>query len=148
MTEAVEIESGQPWRVEYGHGIEGDGLAGQTELANGCAMVWIHSIKLYYADANAAYRELKQIPDKGEALEDLLGDRRLLDNLCQPLEADSEVIGDAMLDAIDAGRRFDVARMNRAVPEIHEDYGTWSKSKRKTRSPWRETGGGIGLGKH
>lgn len=116
------------------HPIDADGTAGRDELARHCAEIWLAALRTYYADAQAAMRGVKTADP--EALEDLTNDRRLLANLCRPLDIDPARTGDAFIAALDSGRRFDTAAMNRAVPEQAEDYrlGAWrERTKRRGR---------------
>lgn len=128
MTAALEVEG---WD-DLAHPINLDGEQGRAELARACAEVWLAAVKTYYLDAQAAMRGIKTADL--EALDDLTGDRRLLAALLEPLDACPLRVGDAFIEALDAGRRFDTAAMSRPVPEIHDDLrlGQW-KEKHKRR---------------
>lgn len=118
MTAALEV--GAQWWDDRALAINSDGEQGRQELARACAEVWLAAVATYYRDAQAVMRGVKSADL--EALDDLTSDRRLLANLCRPLDADAEVVGDAMIQALDAGLRFNSGAMNRVVPEIHDDY--------------------------
>ncbi|MDT8878517.1 hypothetical protein RSO68_03430 [Halomonas saccharevitans] len=95
-----------------------------AELAESCANLWGKALGIFYSDAQAAWRGVKYPPDGGEALEDLLGTRELLANLLAGYggDMDADRLGDLMLDALEAGRKFAPAAMTRPVPEVVEDY--------------------------
>lgn len=137
MTAALDYLATEGEGVTAGaHPIDVDGKAGRDELARHCAEIWLYAIKQYMSDAQAAMRGVTATAYHFEALEDLTGSRRLLANLCRPLDIDPARAGDAMIEALDSGRRFDTAAMNRAVVERPEDYrlGAWrERTKRRGR---------------
>src|SRR5690554_3948481 len=98
-----------------------DGLAGVAELARPCAALWAAALGKYYGDAQA-YRQRGTAPDDGEAWRDLTGSRELLGNICDIIDADPQRLGDAMIQALDAGLTFRASAMNRSVVELVEDY--------------------------
>ena len=69
-----------------------------------CAELWVASLRLYFTDAQAAWRGKSKDADEGEAVLDLLTDRALLANLCAPLDLDADLVGDGMLKALRAGK--------------------------------------------
>ncbi|APX94511.1 hypothetical protein BWR19_17105 [Halomonas sp. 1513] len=98
------LEVGAQWWDDRTHPVNDDGAQGREELARACADVWLASIRMYYADCAAALRGQTAANDQGEAFLDLWTGRELLKNLCEPLDADPEVVGDAMMEALRAGR--------------------------------------------
>ena len=86
------------------HPVNLDGAEGRQELARACTEVWLAALRWYFLDAQAAMRGIKTADP--ESLDDLTGDRRLLANLCRPLDADPDRVAAAFIDALDAGRRF------------------------------------------
>ncbi|QJQ98207.1 hypothetical protein [Halomonas sp. PGE1] len=126
------LEVGAQWWDDRALAINSDGEHGRQELARACAEMWLAAVGVYFRDAQSAMRGIKTADL--ESLDDLTSDRRLLAALLEPLDADPGRIGDAMIQALDSGRRFDTGAMNRAVPEIHDDLrlGEW-KEKHKRR---------------
>lgn len=131
------LEEGAQWWDDSAHPVNADGKAGRDELARACVELWLASIRTYYTDAATSKRGAKFQPDNGEALADLLGSRELLANLCRPLDACPQRVGDAFIDALDAGRRFDTGAMNRPVVERPEDYrlGAWRERTKRRGKP-------------
>lgn len=86
-----------------------------VELADACANLWATALGVYYSDARSAWRGIQNGGDGGEALNDLMGHRVLLRNLCRQIGADPQRMGDAMLDALEQGMRFNSARMTKKV---------------------------------
>ena len=130
--EAKDIEALQPWRVYYPEVDEG--RQARAELANACSNLFGAALGQYYSDCTAALRGKAHHGDQGEALEDLTGSRELLANLCRLCDADADRVAAAMIEGLDAGRKFTQAAMNRPVPEIYERYGP--ERGRKISSPW------------
>lgn len=131
MTTALELPEGWDDRA---HPINADGEQGRQELARHCAELWLAAVGVYFRDAQAVMRGVKSADL--EALDDLTSDRRLLAVLLKPLDACPRRIGDAMIEALDSGRRFNAAAMNRPVVERPEDYrlGAWrERTKRRGR---------------
>ena len=79
-----------------------DSDAAINEMALRCADLWRAALSYYWRDAKSALRG--NAPDDGEALNDLLGDQRLLQHLCGLADADVVVVADAMLAALDRVR--------------------------------------------
>lgn len=133
MSAALEVEV---WD-DREHPVNLDGTVGRAELARGCGDLWASALGVYYTDCGAAMRGKGAHADKGEALEDLTGDRRLLEALCEPIGADPHRVGDAMIEALDAGRRFSSNAMHRPVPEIHDDLrlGQWRERTKRRGKP-------------
>lgn len=100
MGACLPIEEGACQWDDLAHPINSDGEQGRAELARGCAEIWLAAVKTYYRDAQSAMRGAKTADL--EALDDLTGSRRLLEALCEPLGADVQVVGDAMVEVIDA----------------------------------------------
>ncbi|MBB3231056.1 hypothetical protein [Halomonas stenophila] len=90
--------------MEGGHPVDVDGVSGREELARCCGEIWLQALAVYYRDCWQSLRGVASADP--EALDDLTRDRRLLANLCRPLDADPEVVGDAMAAGLDAGRRW------------------------------------------
>lgn len=65
------------------------------EHAIRCGDIWAAALKIYFNDAKSAWKGHKQADC--ESLDDLLGDQRVLANLCRPLDIDHHVIAAAML---------------------------------------------------
>ncbi|GEK72941.1 MULTISPECIES: hypothetical protein [Halomonas] len=123
------------------------GATETADLAGRCANLWGQALGQYYKDAQSAWRGSKQPHDHGEALEDLLGSRELLANLLGAYggDMDADVLGDLMLEAMEAGRRFTPSAMTRPVPEVVEDYSGLDGWRGKgQRSTWRTKHGGLG----
>ena len=99
-----------------------DGPAEVQEMALACSNMWASALGWYYRDCQTALQG-KGSGDGGEALSDLLGSRELLGNLLHGFDSDMDpdVLGDAMLDALDRGLKFKPCGMTRAVPEVVED---------------------------
>ena len=130
MSAALEVEG---WD-DTAHPINSDGEQGRAELARGCGDLWAAALGRYFEDARSFLRGVKHGHDEGESLDDLTGERRLLANLCRPLDACPQRVGDAFIEALDAGLRFNSGAMHRPVPEIHDDLrlGEW-KERTKSR---------------
>ena len=137
MTACLPIEEGACWWDDRQHPINSDGEQGRQELARACAEVWLAAVRTYYTDAATSKRGAKFQPDNGEALDDLTGSRRLLATLLEPLDACPQRVGDAMIQALDAGLRFNTGAMNRVVPEIHDDLrlGQWKEKTKRRGKP-------------
>src|SRR5690554_4548799 len=91
------------------------------ELYRACSDLWAGALGRYFEDCRQAMRGVRA-GDGGEALDDLTGSRELLANLCRHFDADPHRLGDAMIQALDAGLTFRASGMNRAVVERVEDY--------------------------
>ncbi|QTF91671.1 hypothetical protein [Halomonas sp. BM-2019] len=102
MSACLPISEGWDDRA---HPVNDDGHQGRAELARACGELWQAAIRTYHADASASWRG-KHVADADEAFEDLLGDRRLLARLLEPFGLDPDVVGDAMLDMLEAGDRW------------------------------------------
>ena len=135
MSACLPIEEGACWWDDRALAINRDGEQGRQELARACAEVWLAAVATYYRDAQAAMRGVKSADL--EALDDLTGSRRLLATLLEPLDACPRRIGDAMIQALDSGRRWDTAGMNRPVPEVHDDLrlGEWKEKHKRRGKP-------------
>ena len=138
----MEAESiDQPWRVYYPEVDEG--RQARAELANACSNLFGAALGQFYADCTAALRGKAHHGDQGEALEDLTSvDMPLLRHLCRLCDADADRVAAAMIEGLDAGRKFTQAAMNRPVPEVYERFGP--ERGVRTKSNWREKGGGMG----
>ncbi|MGJ7459435.1 hypothetical protein [Halomonas sp. RA08-2] len=65
-----------------------------------CAALWYAALWTYYRDALRNAQGIREHGDEGEAWLDLTTGRELLANLCGPVDADPDLIGDGMLEAI------------------------------------------------
>lgn len=80
--------------------------AGDTrEIALACTELWLAALRCYYSDCRSAAGAAKFNIDY-EALEDLTGSRKLLANLCRPLDVDPDMLADLMLEALESGKRW------------------------------------------
>lgn len=61
--------------------------------------LWVAAIREYWKDV-CLYDRNGKSPDKGEAYADLLTGCELLDNLCQPLGLDVEIVSEIILSAV------------------------------------------------
>lgn len=138
MTAALEVEG---WD-DLAHPINLDGTRGRQELARACAELWLAAVGTHYRDAQSAIRGVNSADL--EALDDLTSDRRLLANLCRPLDADPDRVGAAMIQALDSGLRFNSAAMNRPVVERHDDYSGLDKWREKTKRRGKPQGITLG----
>src|SRR5690554_3204456 len=116
MTAALVVDQHDPWPVAADK-------AEARELYRACSDLWAGALGRYFEDARQAMRGVRA-GDGGEALDDLTGSRELLANLLAGFGGamDADRLADAMIQALDAGRRFHLNGMNRAVKEIPEDY--------------------------
>jgi hypothetical protein len=135
MGACLPIEEGACWWDDRQHPVNLDGAQGRQELARACAEVWLAAVRVYYTDAQAAIRGVNSADL--EALDDLTSDRRLLATLLEPLDACPQRVGDAFIEALDAGLRFNSGAMNRPVPEIHDDLrlGEWKEKHKRRGKP-------------
>ena len=80
--------------------------AGDThEIALACTEIWLAAIRCYYSDCRSAMGKAKFNIDY-EALEDLTGNRKLLANLCRPLDVDPDMLADLLIKALESGKRW------------------------------------------
>lgn len=135
MGACLPIEEGACWWDDRALAINSDGEQGRQELARACGDLWLAAVKTYYLDAQAVMRGVKSADL--ESLDDLTSDRRLLANLCRPLDADPDRVGAAMIQALDSGLRFNSGAMNRVVPEVHDDLrlGEWKEKHKRRGKP-------------
>ncbi len=68
------------------------------EHAMRCGDIWAAALKIYFNDAKSAWKGHKQAD--WESLDDLLGDQRLLANLCRPIDVDPQLVASAMRDEL------------------------------------------------
>lgn len=109
-------EMSQPWRVMEGAPVSREvwrecGQVLDKDMPHDelvfqgrqCVELWCQAVKLYFSDARCTRRAGKGPdygPDDGQAWRDLHGSRVMLRNLCEPLGADVDVVGDAMLEML------------------------------------------------
>ncbi len=79
-----------------------DSDAAKMDMAARCADLWRAALFCYLSDVKSAAKGYRHA-DR-EALNDLLGDQRLLRHLCSMADADADVVAGAMLAALDRVR--------------------------------------------
>lgn len=80
------------------------GKAPTLPEAEDCARLWVEATKLYAADALAAsLGRAEKWRDRGQALCDLRGERRMLRRLCTMIDADPEAVAQAIEACITRG---------------------------------------------
>ena len=111
----LNLETRRTAQAQGGRGVTLDGETGAclSPEAGACVNLWFGAVRQYYIDARSYMRGVKHGHDEGESLDDLTGSRRLLEALCEPLGADPQVVGDAMVEVIDAELRKPKAKHKR-----------------------------------
>jgi len=77
--------------------------AAPSPQAGACVSLWVAAIRLYASDCRSAANPRIKGADRGQALADLRGSRRMLAQLCEPLGFDVDIIAQSIENALTTG---------------------------------------------